>query len=109
MKVIRQIRAFIAITIGLLVVDWMLGMACANRILPLFVFLLFNIPFGVAYVFMESSWVGLRYEVGGRIVPEHVVAIVEFGGVFAQAVFYYILWYIWQRRRTQARCAQSVG
>ena len=99
----RHIFAFVIISTVLLIVDWILGIGCATHVLPLFVFLIFNIPFGAAYVFLESCWKGNRYELGGEIISEITVAAIEFGAIFAQAIVYYILWHIWQRRRARTQ------
>ena len=72
--------------------DWILGVLSSAGPVFKWIFLVFNIPFGVIYVWMESSYVGdTAYLLGARIG--------EFGGllififiVLAQSLVYLFLY-----------------
>jgi hypothetical protein len=51
-----NIKRYLLIASVLLVIDWTLGALHAERILPLWPFLVFNFPFGIPFVWVESLW-----------------------------------------------------
>jgi len=71
--------------------------------LPLWVFLLANVPFGGVYVWMESSWVGTRYVMLGHNVGDGVSLLISAGVVLAQGGLYSFLWSRWQRTHHYAK------
>ncbi|MCX6565946.1 MAG: hypothetical protein NTW38_05915 [Candidatus Aminicenantes bacterium] len=88
---------WIVVAALVLLVDWILGIFSSFGLAKL-IFLIFNIPFGVFYVWMESSWVGdYSYMLG--------LKIGEFGGllvflfvVLAQSLVYLAI-YEWIKRK----------
>ncbi|MFA5863099.1 MAG: hypothetical protein WC975_00275 [Phycisphaerae bacterium] len=94
----KNLKAFLLILVVVLLIDWFLGAAGLHKL-----FLLANIPFGVANVWFESHWVGTHYEVSGRTVGENWAFLIFFGTIFAQSCFYFLLWSIWHKRRTVRR------
>jgi hypothetical protein len=78
------------------ILDWFLGVMCAWGIFPLWVFFIFNIPFGAGYVWMESSWNGNHYRMLGLNITEFGSLIVFLIVVAAQSLFYFAL-YEWLR------------
>jgi len=77
---------------GVFLLDWFLGVMCAWGIFPLWVFLIFNIPFGAGYVWMESSWDGGHYRMLGLNFTEFGSLIVFLIVVAAQSLFYFALY-----------------
>ncbi len=98
------LRRLVLITAIVLIVDWLLGALCASGILPLWVFLLFNIPFGTLYVLLESSWMGNHYEVPGSTVSDIGSAVVFLMTVLGQSLAYTLL-YQWLHRKPVAESA----
>jgi hypothetical protein len=94
------VRRFAAVCAVLLVVDWALGVLCARGVLPLWVFLLANLPLGVLYVGLELTWTGTRYVVLGRTVGEMTSLAVFLGVVVGQSLLCFgLLQRLWTSRR----------
>jgi len=78
--------------------DWVVAAACAKGTLPLWMFLAFNVPFGAAYVWLESRWTGTQYLVNGQPVSDTVSLALFLGVVLAQAAVYAAVWRWWRGR-----------
>jgi hypothetical protein len=100
----RVFRHLAVIGITMLVLDWIMGAMCAAGTLPHWVFLLSNLPFGALYVWMESSWVGTRYEMFGRTIGDIGSGLVFLFTVMAQSLAYTFL-YEWWRIRQDRRAS----
>jgi hypothetical protein len=98
----KKVATLFLIAGVLLVIDWILGVFVVQRILPNWVYLLANIPFGVVYVWTESQWVGSQYQVLGRAVSEPWIGIAQLSAVGAQALVYFGIWEVWSRKRHPA-------
>ena len=96
---IKLLRNLVVIGVAVLILDWILGAMCASGALPHWVFLLFNIPFGVLYVWMESSWVGTHYEMLGYTFGDVGSLIVFLFVVAAQSLCYFALHEWWRKKR----------
>lgn len=88
------------IGLGVLLMNWLLGAGCAAGIFPLWLFLLANLPFGAAYVWMESSWTGSHYGIAlwGRHLSDMDSLIVWFAVVLLQTGVYALCWRWWHGR-----------
>jgi hypothetical protein len=51
-------KKFFIIVAAVLVIDWAWGALHVARLIPLWTFLVFNFPFGIPFVRVESHWVG---------------------------------------------------
>ncbi len=90
----------------MLVVDWALGVLHVAGITPLWTFLVFNFPFGLPFVWLESHWTRTQYLLGpGQTVSDGWSLVIWFCGVLAQAWLYSLL-YGWWRSRRPATIAQ---
>ena len=96
-------RHLVIIGLIVLILDWTLGVMCASGILPHWVFLLFNIPFGAMYVWMESSWAGTHYQMLGHTFGDIGSGVVFLLTVIAQSLGYFAL-YEWIRKK----CSRKV-
>ena len=74
------------VALALLVFDWGWGMATVRGLVPLWSCMVINFPLGIPYFWLESQWVGVRYEVNGRVVSELWSFFLFFFMVLAQAV-----------------------
>jgi hypothetical protein len=97
-----NIKRYLTICGVLLIVDWALGAAQANHIVPLWTFLAANFPFGAIYVWFESHWTGTQYRIGDQVISELWPLVLFFPIVLAQAWVYYFLAGVWLRRRSNA-------
>ena len=86
----KYLKVFIGIAVTLTLVNWMLGLLIAQDKLPTWAMLLANPPFGYAYVWTESLWLGEGYQIG-----EEVVTKWQLGAHLAQIFSYYGAWLIW--------------
>ena len=86
-----NIKGYFKIFGVLLIVDWALGAAQANHVIPLWTFLAANFPFGAIYVWFESHWTGAQYRIGDQPVSEAWPLFLFFPIVVAQAFVYYFL------------------
>ena len=98
----KKVATLILIAGVLLMIDWILGVFVAHGILPNWVYLLANIPFGIVYVWTESQWVGSQYQVLGHAVSESWIGIAQLSAVGAQALVYFGIWEVWSRKRHSA-------
>ncbi len=90
----------------MLAVDWVLGALHVAHIIPLWAFLVFNLPFGLPFVWLESHWTGTQYLLGaGQTVGDGWSLVIWSCGVLAQAWLYSVL-YGWWRSRRPATIAQ---
>lgn len=86
-----------------LAVDWVLGALQIAHIIPMWVFLVLNIPFGLPFVWLESHWTGTQYLLGaGQSVSDGWSLVIWFCGVLAQAWLYSVLYGWWRARRLAA-------
>ena len=85
----------------MLIVDWVLGALQAAHVIPLWsLFLVFNFPFGLPFVWLESHWAVTRYSLGeGQSISETWSFVALFFSVFAQAWLYSVLFGWWRSRR----------
>jgi diacylglycerol kinase len=100
----RLLQHLVIIGVVVLILDWILGAMCASGMLPEWAFLLFNIPFGAIYVWMESSWVGTHYRMLGQNVGDIGSGVVFLFVVMAQSLCYFAL-YEWLRKKCSKRVA----
>ena len=101
-----NIKRYIPIALAMLVVDWTLGGLQAAHVIPLGSFLMFNLPFGLPFVWLESHWAGTRYTLGeGQSINEVWSFIALFFSVFAQAGLYSYLLGRWLRNRRVSSAA----
>lgn len=91
--------AYLIICCSTFIGDWILGVLCVYKIIPLWVYLIFNIPFGGLYVWMESSWVGTHYVMLGHTVGDTASLLIAVISIFLQAGLYCLLWH-WYKLRT---------
>jgi len=101
---IKTLRHLAVIGVAVLILDWILGALCASGPLPHWVFLLFNIPFGSLYVWMESSWTGTHYEMLGCTFGDLGSGVVFLLTVMAQSLCYFAF-YEWLRKK----CGREVA
>jgi hypothetical protein len=94
----KTLRHLAVIGIAMLVLDWIMGVMCASGTMPHWVFLLFNLPFGALYVWMESSWTGTHYELLGFTFGDIGSGVVFLFVVMAQS-FCYTAIYEWRRNK----------
>jgi hypothetical protein len=87
----KRLGTFPKILLLMLVVDWVFGMATACGTLPLWTFIVPNIPFGLVHVWFESQWTGSRYVVAGRTVTEAYAMLVFPSVILLQAGFYWVV------------------
>jgi len=73
---------------ALLVLDWFLGVQIVAGRLPLWSFLIPNIPFGALHVWLESSWTGTQYQWLGMTLGDMASLVIFLGVVFAQSLLY---------------------
>ena len=83
-----KIKKYILIVVVLLILNWILGMARVNGLVPLWAFAVLNFPFGLPYIWMEAHWAGTYYVVSGRLVSELWSLVLFFFMVAAQAWLY---------------------
>ena len=94
----KNLVILFAIMAAVIVMDWILGMLIVRAILPSWLFVLANFPFGFIYTWTEAHWVGTHYEIGGRLIGENVINIAQLGAVVLQAFLYYGMWLIWEHK-----------
>ncbi len=93
-----NMKRYILIALAMLVVDWTLGALQAAHVIPLGTFLVFNFPFGLPFVWLESHWALTHYALGdGRSISELWSFVALFFAVFAQAGLYSFLFGRWQK------------
>ena len=95
----KRLATFFLIAGVLLVIDWILGVCIVQRILPNWVYLLANMPFGGIYVWTESQWTGNQYQILGRAVNESWISLAQLLAVGAQALVYFGIWELWKGKR----------
>ena len=95
-KMLRNLAMIFGV---LFLLDWLLGAMCASGILPRWCFLLPNIPFGIFYVLMESSWTGTHYEMLGRTVGDIGSLLIFLFTVIFQSLFYFVIYVTVQGKR----------
>jgi hypothetical protein len=98
-------RNLMLIVAALLAVDWTLGVLVTRQALPLWTFLIPNLPFGLLYVAVESTWNGTRYDLWGHTMSDVTSLALFLFVVLAQAVLYFVLLERWIRRRQSAATA----
>lgn len=96
-------KRYLTIAAILLLIDWVLGAAQANGLVPPWTFLAVNFPFGASYVWFESHWMGTQYRIGDRAISELWPLLTFFPIVLAQAWLYYLLFGFWHNRHTNAK------
>ena len=96
----RRLLVFVLIAVVVLGLDWVLGVLSMKQVVPLYVFAVANIPFGLPHVWMESHWMGAHYEIGGAVVSEMWSFVTFFGTVSGQSVAYFLVWRYWRKRRS---------
>lgn len=96
---VHWLRNLLVITLALLMLDWILGVLCASNLIPLWLFMIPNFPFGALYVTLESSWAGTRYELWGLHLGEIESLLVFAATVLLQSLLYFALAEFIQRRR----------
>ena len=95
-----KIKRYILLALAMLAVDWTLGALQAAHVIPLGSFLVFNFPFGLPFVWLESHWAATRYTLGeGQSINEVWSFLALFFSVFAQAGLYSFLLGCWLRNR----------
>ncbi len=97
-----NIKGYLRICGVLLILDWALGAAQANHLVPLWTFLAANFPLGAIYVWFESHWTGTQYRIGDQAVSELWPLVLFFPIVMLQAWVYYLLLCFWLKRRAHA-------
>lgn len=103
----KTLRHLAVIGVAVLILDWILGAMCASGSLPHWVFLLFNIPFGAMYVWMESSWAGTHYQMLGYTFGEIGSGVVFLFTVTAQSLCYFAL-YEWLRKKRSRKVSRLI-
>ena len=98
-------RHFTVIGAGVFLLDWFLGIMCAWGIFPLWVFFVFNVPFGAIYVWMESSYEGDYSRMLGLNIGEFGSLIVFMIIVVAQSLFYFALYELMRKMRGKKAAA----
>ena len=95
----KKYAPFVAV---MLVVDWVLGALQAAHVIPLWSFLVFNFPFGLPFVWLESHWAATHYSLSeGQSISETWSFVALFFSVFAQAWLYSFLFGYWRNRRRE--------
>ncbi len=102
----QWLQHLVVIGVSVFILDWVLGGLCASGALPAWAFLPLNIPFGALYVWMESSWVGTRYEMLGRTVGDAGSLILFLFVVLAQSLCYFAF-FEWILRRRSRRLNET--
>ncbi|MFB3895048.1 MAG: hypothetical protein ACE14V_01980 [bacterium] len=100
----HKIIPYLVIICGTIIGDWILGVLCVYKIIPLWFYLIFNIPFGGLYVWMKSSWVGTHYVMLGQNVGDLGSLFIFTISALSQAGLYCLLWYRftrWNQHRHQ--------
>ena len=87
------------ITGALLLIDWILGVAQAQHIIPTWTFLIPNFPFGIIFILMEYSWTGAYYSVYGYRMGDLGSLVVFLLVVLAQSYLYYLLYTWWYEKK----------
>jgi hypothetical protein len=95
----KRFLDLVLIVVALLALDWLIGFLITSDLLPLWVFLLPNLPFGAFYVWMESSWVGTRYEILGHRIGDTTALLVFSFTVIAQSLLYFALLELSRKKR----------
>ena len=96
-------KRYVLFVAVMLVVDWVLGALQAAHVIPLWSFLVFNFPFGLPFVWLESHWAGTHYSLGaGQSISETWSFVALFFSAFAQAWLYSFLFGHWRNRRREA-------
>lgn len=91
-------KHYLKIFVVLLLLDWALGAAQASHLVPLWIFLAANFPFGAIYVWFELHWTGTQYLLGDQAVSESWPLLSFFPIVLVQAWLYYLLFGFWPKR-----------
>lgn len=91
---VKYLKAFIGIAAALTLVIIVLGSVIVRDILPTWVMLIVNPPFGIVYVWTESLWMGEGYSIG-----EKAVSAWQWGAYSSQIFLYFGLWFVWDRYR----------
>jgi hypothetical protein len=87
----------------MLAVDWVLGALQAAHLIPLWSFLVFNFPFGLPFVWLESDWAATHYSSGeGQSISETWSFVALFSSVFGQAWLYSVLFGWWRIKKHAA-------
>ena len=87
----KRLRNLGLVLLGLLAIDWTLGVLIARGQLPLWTFAVANFPFGLLHVGLESTWTGMRYNVAGHTVGDGASLAVFLFVVLAQGLCYFVL------------------
>ena len=94
-------RNLMLIVATLLAVDWTLGVLITRQALPLWTFLIPNLPFGLLYTAVESTWNGTRYDLWGHTLSDATSLALFLFVVVAQGLLYFAL-LEWRSRRRGA-------
>jgi hypothetical protein len=93
-------KRYFVFLMAMLAIDWVLGALQTAHILPLWTFLVFNFPFGLPSVWLESHWTGTQYSLSeGQSISETWPLVAFFFAVAAQAWLYSILYARCRNRR----------
>ena len=92
-------KRFLIILVAMTLVDWALGALHVARLIPLATFLIFNFPFGIPFVWIESLWAGNRYQIGNDIIGENWAMLAWLFAVIAQTFLYWLIFRVWRKRR----------
>lgn len=95
-----NMKRYALFALAMLTIDWVLGVMHVTGVLPIWTFLIFNFPFGLGSVWIESHWAGTHYAFGGQNLNETWSLAAFFFAVFAQAWLYAVLFGRWQRRHS---------
>jgi hypothetical protein len=95
---LKNLAILFLIVMAVFAMEWMMGMLIVRGILPPWLYVLANFPFGFIYTWTEAHWVATHYEIGRRLVDELVINLAQLGGVAAQALLYYGVWRFWERK-----------
>ena len=96
----RRWIGFALLLIALLVIDWIAGVLITHDVLPIWVYVILNVPFGIVYVLSRFLWTGVRYELLGQPIAGMWISAVQLLAVIAQAVVYWLVWR-WLRQRNR--------
>ncbi|MFB3895582.1 MAG: hypothetical protein ACE14V_04690 [bacterium] len=89
----RKRMPYLIIICGTIIIDWILGALCATKLLPIWIYLIANLPFGGLYVWMVSSWNGTNTVMLGHRIGD-IEGLVIFGiAILSQSGFYCWLWH----------------
>jgi hypothetical protein len=100
-----HIKRYVFIALAMLVIDWALGVLHVAGVVPLWSFLVFNLPFGVPFVWLEAHWAGTQYTVGGQSINETWSLVAFSFSVLAQAGLYSLLLGCWRRKHAATSAA----